>query len=213
MSLALGLAVCADVLTFSRAGVLTLLIAIAIVIVWSGRTALTPWRPAIAGACAGIAGAIGWAIYAHTPGVLRVSLASSTYAGGVGNRSELWSAAWRMFRTHPLLGVGAGNFELELPYYGVFGVRTHANSWYLQSLAEGGLVLFAATIALVWTSIRAWLRRPAIANLRRQSSWVAAALAVSVALALHQFVDDFVFYPKVGGAWFVLLGIAAAALQ
>jgi hypothetical protein len=47
--------------------------------------------------------------------------------------------------------------------------------------------------------------------LRVQSPWVIAALAASVALALHQIVDDFVFYPKVGGAWFLLLGVAAAA--
>jgi O-antigen ligase len=213
VAVALGFLACADVLTFSRAGMLTLLVAVAIVALWSGRRAWTAWRPAILGAFAGIAGAIWWAIYAHTPGILRVSLASSAYAGGVGNRSELWGAAWRMFLAHPIFGVGAGNFELELPYYGVYGVRTHANSWYLQSLAEGGLVLFGATIALVVTSIRALLQRPVLARLREQSPWVAAALAASVALALHQIVDDFVFYPKVGGAWFVLLGIAAAALR
>jgi hypothetical protein len=39
------------------------------------------------------------------------------------------------------------------------------------------------------------------------------ALAASVALALHQVVDYLVFYPKVGGAWWLLLGIAAAALS
>ena len=213
IGVALGVIACADVLTFSRAGVLTLLAGVAIVGVWSGKRAWTAWRPAIAGACVGIAGAIWWAIYAHTPGVLRVSLASSAYAGGVGNRSELWSAAWRMFRAHPIFGVGSANFELELPYYGVYGVRTHANSWYLQSLAEGGLVLFTATVALVVASIRTLVQRPIVARLREQSPWVAAAVAASVALALHQTVDDFVFYPKVGGAWFVLLGIAAAALR
>ncbi len=213
LAVALALVTCADVLTFSRAGVLTLLVAIAILLLWSGKRAWTAWRASITGACVGLAGAIWWAIYAHTPGVLRVSLAASAYAGGVGNRSELWNAAWRMFLAHPIFGTGAGNFELELPYYGVYGVRTHANSWYLQSLAEGGLVLFAATIALVVVSLKALLQRPVVARLRVQSPWVAAALAATVALALHQVVDDVVFYPKVGGAWFVLLGIAAAALR
>ena len=212
-AIALGLISCVDILTFSRAGGLTLLAGVAVILFWSGRRAWSAWQPAIAGACIGAAGAIWWAIYAHTPGLLRLSLASSTYAGGVGNRSELWSAAWRMFRAHPVFGIGAGNFELDLPYYGVYGVRTHANSWYLQSLAEGGLVLFASTVALVVASLRAFLQRPIVARLRAQSPWVAAALAASVALALHQVVDDFVFYPKVGGAWFVLLGIAAAALR
>jgi O-antigen ligase len=212
IGIALGFIVCADILTFSRAGVLTLLTAAAIVVLWSGPRLWVVWRPVLIGACAGVAGAIWWAVYAHNPGVLRVNLAASAYAGGVGNRSELWSAAWRMFRAHPLFGVGAGNYELQLPYYGVYGVRTHANSWYLQSLAEGGIVLFLATIALVFASVRTFLSWP-LARLREQSPWVVAALAASVALALHQIVDDFVFYPKVGGAWFAVLGIAAAALR
>ena len=95
----------------------------------------------------------------------------------------------------------------------MYGVRTHANSWYLQSLAEGGIVLFSATLTMVGASIGAFLKKPLVARLRAQPPWVIAALAASVALALHQSVDDFVFYPKVGGAWFLLLGIAAAAFR
>jgi hypothetical protein len=41
---------------------------------------------------------------------------------------------------------------------------------------------------------------------------VLAALAATVALALHQTVDYLVFYPKVGGAWWLLIGIAAASV-
>jgi O-antigen ligase len=210
---ALGLVIFADILTFSRAGIASLAIVAAILVLWAGTRAWPALRPAVLGAVAGTCGAVWWAIYAHTPGILRVSLAPSAYAGGVGNRGELWGAALRMWRAHPLFGVGAGNFELDLPEYGVYGVRTHANSWYLQSLAEGGILLFAATLAMVSASIGAFLQKPLIARLRAQSPWVAAALAASVALALHQIVDDFVFYPKVGGAWFLLLGIAAAAFR
>jgi O-antigen ligase len=211
LDVALGLVVFADILTFSRAGIVSLPVVGAIVVLWAGRRAWPALLPAIVGAVAGIAGAVWWAIYAHTPGILRVSLASSAYAGGVGNRDELWGAALRMWRAHPLLGVGAGNFELDLPEYGVYGVRTHANSWYLQSLAEGGIALFSATLVMAGASIGAFLEKPFVARLRVQSPWVIAALAASLALALHQVVDDFVFYPKVGGAWFLLLGIAAAA--
>jgi O-antigen ligase len=211
LDVALGLVVFADILTFSRAGIVSLPVVAATVVLWAGRRAWPALRPAMVGAVAGIAGAVWWAIYAHTPGILRVSLASSAYAGGVGNRDELWGAALRMWRDRPLFGVGAGNFELDLPEYGVYGVRTHANSWYLQSLAEGGIVLFSATLAMVGASIGAFVENPLVARLRLQSPWVVAALAASVALALHQIVDDFVFYPKVGGAWFLLLGIAAAA--
>ena len=207
---ALVLSVFADILTFSRAGWFGLAVVATFLIVIGRRRAARALRPALLGLVAGIAGSIGWAIYAHTPDVLRASLEPSLYAGGVGNRDELWRAAWRMFAAHPLLGVGAGNFELALPAYGLLGVRTHANSWYLQALAEGGVLLFIATIGLIGAIVAA-LVKP-LRQLRTSSPWVVAALAATVALALHQTVDYLVFYPKVGDAWWLLIGTAVASL-
>jgi O-antigen ligase len=207
----LVLVVCADVLTFSRAGLIGLAIVAGLLALVAGKARLRALRPAVYGLIAGLVGTVWWAIYAHTPGVLRVSLQPTLYAGGVGNRGELWRAAWRMWRQYPILGVGAGNYELELAQYGVFGVRTHANSWYLQSLAEGGLALFAATLALVAAAIASFWRKPIVERLRAGSPWILAALAATIALAVHQSVDYLVFYPKVGAAWMLLLGAAAAA--
>jgi O-antigen ligase len=209
---ALVLIVCADVLSFSRAGLFGLAVVAATLAIVGGKAAWHALRPAMLGAIAGLAGSAGWAIYAHTPGVLRISLQPSLYAGGVGNRDVLWRAAGRMWLDRPIFGVGAGNFELELPQYGALGVRTHANSWYLQSLAEGGIVLFAATIALL-AAVLATLTQGVVGRLRGASPWIVAALAASIALALHQVVDYLVFYPKVGGAWWLLVGIGAAAIS
>ena len=209
---ALGLIACAAVLTFSRAGWAGIAVVGGILALAGGRPAWTALRPALAGLAAGFAGAGWWAIYAHAPGLLRASLEPSGYAGGVGNRGQLWSAAWRMWRDRPLLGVGAGNYELDLPAYGVYGVRTHANSLYLQSLAEGGLVLFASTLALLGTVIATLAGARPVQRLRTASPWIVAAVAATIALTLHQTVDYLFFYPKVGGAWWLLVGTAAAAL-
>jgi len=212
LDVALALSVFADVLTFSRAGWVGLAIVAALLAVAGGTRTWRAVRPALFGLIAGIAGAAFWAVYAHTPAVLRASLEPSAYAGGVGNRGELWGAAWRMFVARPLLGVGAGNFEWALPAYGVFGVRTHANSWYLQSLAEGGVILFAATIGVIVVTIGVLAGSRPLQRLRTASPWAVAALAATIALVLHQTVDYLVFYPKVGSAWWLLLGTAAAAL-
>ena len=212
LAVALGLTVCTAVLTFSRAGWIGLAVVAALLAVVGGKRTLRAMRPALVGLVAGAAGAAWWAIYAHTPGVLRASLEPSLYAGGVGNRSELWRAAWRMWLARPILGVGAGNFERALPAYGVFGVRTHANSWYLQSLAEGGILLFVATIALLAATIGGLTGVRPLHRLRTASPWVVAGVGATLALAMHQTVDYLVFYPKVGGAWWLLLGVAAAAL-
>jgi O-antigen ligase len=209
---ALGLTVCAGVLTFSRAGWLGMAAIGAILVAVRGRESWPALKPAAAGLVIGIAGTLLWAVYAHSPNVLRASLEPSMYAGGVGNRSELWHAAWRMWLAHPILGAGAGNFEFLLAAYGVPGVRTHANSWYLQMLAEGGLLLFGATIALLATIFVTFGCAGSPRRLRSASPWVLAAFASTVGLSLHQFVDYLVFYPKVGSAWWLLIGIAAAAL-
>lgn len=205
-SVALAFAACAGVLTLSRAGLFGLAIVVVVVAVTRGRNAWGALWPAYAGALAGGVIVCAWALYAHTANVLRVSFEESAYAGGVGDRHALWQAALRMWRSHPWLGVGAGNYELELGAYGAPGIRTHANSWFLQSLAEGGIALFAATVALLATILWSLGRR-----LRASSPWIVAAFAASVALTLHQIADYLVFYPKVGGAWWLLLGVAAAS--
>jgi O-antigen ligase len=204
---ALALAACADVLTFSRAGVVGLFLVCAVLFVVARRDALRALRPAFAGFGAGILGVAGWIWYAHSADVLRVSLGEPEYAGGVGNRGELYKAALRMFLRHPLTGVGAGNYELSLPDYQVYGVRTHANSWYLQSLAEGGILLFLATIGVVVATISTFGRR-----LRDGSPWVLAAFAAGLAMALHQIADYLIFYPKVGATLWLLFGIGAATI-
>jgi O-antigen ligase len=138
--------------------------------------------------------------------MLRVWNWESNYAGGVGTRPELWRAAIALWKRYPLFGVGAGNFELDLAQAGVYGVRTHANSLYLQALAEGGIPLIVATLWLVYVSIDTFVRE------RLESPFVAAALAGSIALALHQGVDLLTFYPKVGGEWWIVMALGAADL-
>ena len=103
-----------------------------------------------------------------------------------------------------MLGVGAGNFEFMLQRYGVIaGVRTHANSLYLEAAADGGAVLALATI------LNAWLLP---LRLLRGDPLVRAIGIGGIALAIHGFADDLTFYTKVGEWWWLLAGYGAAGI-
>jgi O-antigen ligase len=119
----------------------------------------------------------------------------------LGTRAILWAAALDLWRSSPLVGIGAGNFEFDLGMVGHPEIRTHANSLYLQALSEMGLVGFAATMYLIWTVIvtyaRAFSRRPLLIGI----------FAANIALALHQVFDYLWFFPKVGIFWAILLAI------
>jgi O-antigen ligase len=203
---ALFIAICADILTFSRGGLLGAaagVVTIAWTMRWQLRQAATP---IVAGIAAGVAVAFTWGVVADSFGIVRWWNWQSNYAGGVGTRSELWHAAIALWKAHPIFGIGAGNFELEIPLTGIEGVRTHANSLYLQALVEGGIPLIAATLWLVYVSIATFVRE------RMESPFVAAALAASVALALHQIVDLLTFYPKVAEEWWIVMALGAAEI-
>jgi O-antigen ligase len=195
----LVLAVVVDVLTLSRSGIVAVAIACAIVLIAT--------RPPRAVRLRFAAGGVALAVVLVTLGTAIglearfFSLAEVAQADHLGTRSELWRAAIDLWRSSPVVGIGAGNYELDLGRVGLPDVRTHANSLYLQSLAETGAIGFLATLGLVYVSIQTFAqaasRRPLIVG----------ALGASAALALHQVFDYLVFFPKIGVFWWLILAV------
>lgn len=205
--ISLAAASAALVLTFSRAGLISTIVAVSIILVVASRARVKPVLATFfGGLAAGFGGAACWGIIIHSPAVFWLWGLESANPGGVGTRSQLWHAAITLWRSHPLFGIGAGNFELAIGSTGLPAIRTHANSLYLQNLAEQGLPGIAATLLLVWQSIATFVRDA------RASPFILGALAASVGLALHQLVDLLVFYPKVGGWWWIVMAVGAAEI-
>ena len=192
-------------LTFSRGGMIGCAIVVAVIAIVVGRRALRGIAAFASGIVLGGVADAAWAYAAPRVAVLRNPKPGVDYSGGVGHRGELWQAALFFFRRHPVFGIGAGNYETSLAQAGITGVRTHANNWYLQSLAEGGIVLFAATIVLLAALITG------LASRASRSTWALAALAATLALAVHQFADYLVFYPKIAEPWIVLCALGFAS--
>ncbi len=204
-------AVAVDALTISRAGGFGLASGLLLVVAfaWRGET-IGRARIALAylvvpiAALATVYLSAGAATFADASARLGGTDESSA-ENGLASRGVLWRAAWRMFARDPALGVGAGNYEFLTPTVGLIGVRTHANSVYLQSLAEGGVALFATT---VWIFVAAFVT---MFRARRSALTVGVA-AGTLALAVHEIFDTLTFFPKVGDLWWLVLGAGAAAV-
>jgi putative inorganic carbon (hco3(-)) transporter len=108
-------------------------------------------------------------------------------------RMAHWQAGWRMFLDHPLLGVGAGNFNTAYPHYyvGRWEVsQGHAHNYYIHALAESGILGLLSYIVLIGAMLREALR----ARWRlRGSAWGAAATGVCgiiAAVAGHNIFEN-----------------------
>jgi O-antigen ligase len=200
----LAAGILATLMSFSRGGLVALALALLLVAFMCTRSRAA--RIALgAAALAILAGAAAaWRLVAGGIGLVTTTAHHHIEIhGGLGTRRDLWQAALRLWRSHPVWGIGAGNYELEVGKLLHAPIKTHTNSFYLQSLVEGGLPLLAAALFLVYASLAAFIGRA-------RTPLTIAALAASAALGLHYILDLLVFYPKVGMEWMILLGIAAA---
>jgi UDP-GlcNAc:undecaprenyl-phosphate GlcNAc-1-phosphate transferase len=104
------------------------------------------------------------------------SASQSRLVSGAGNRYDYWRIAWRLWRNHPVLGVGAGNYPRG--YYERRATTEDVgqpHSVELQSLAElglpGALLVACFIVGAGWGAVR----------MRRRARHAALSRALMVA--------------------------------
>jgi O-antigen ligase len=147
----------------------------------SRRSTRTLW---VAGAAVLVsAGAIGWLVLGYPAG-RNLNLPTS-----IASRAVLFKAALGMTADAPVLGIGTGTFLEESPNYGaealaplVFDGRTrdNAHNYFLQTLAEQGVVGLLALITMLAAALV-----PALRTMLRRGNdglltWVAAGVGASI---------------------------------
>jgi hypothetical protein len=127
-------------------------------------------------------------------------------------RLELWRSGFRIWRESPLLGAGPDNFRRLYPRTlgpHPLDERIRANSLYVETLSDTGILGVAALAALI-VAVGAVARRrwrgaqPAV---RRMLLGAAAGFG---AFLLHGIVDDFLAFTPTLGLFWLLAGILAA---
>jgi len=199
-----------DLLTLSRSGVVGIVVGLAVIVLFAARAGLARRLlyavPLAVVPLIAVAAILTFADAGAGDLAARFETSSEqNVENGLASRPVLWRAGLQMFASDPGLGIGAGNYELLTPLAGLVGVRTHANSLYVQSLAETGVLGFAAVI---WTLVAA------VATMLRNARGplLTGIGAGTIGLAVHETYDLLTFYPKVGELWWLLLGIGAGAV-
>ena len=148
-----------------------------------------------------------------------VEVTSDNWA--VVERMAHWQAGWYMFLDHSWLGVGAGNYANAYPDYSVGMWREplgHAHNYYLNMLAELGVVGFSVLIVLLALTFRTL--GAAIVGSERVSAhealfWratLAGALGGLIVFCVHNVFDS-LFVHSVNVQVGVLLGLALLAAE
>lgn len=156
------------------------------------------------------------------PGGYRERALSVFHPHGVWNRERLilWEAGWKMFREHPLTGVGLEDLkplvaryrspEAHEPPHG------HMHNVYLQVLVTMGVVGFAALVYLVVALWRTAARRLRVDGRALDADPFGMALRIGTVAALAGFLVAGLFEWNFGDEelldfLFTLIGLAWAA--
>ena len=143
-----------------------------------------------------------------------VAYLSSAWADWAGMRKSMALDSLRMWRAHPVLGVGLGDFETAYPRYQSFPGDLwidHAHNDYAEAVAETGLVgallILLALGLFLRLAFRDWGH-----PLLSQRSWIRLGAAIGCCgMLVHSFVDFNLHIPA-NAVWFaVLAGIATTA--
>jgi O-antigen ligase len=107
------------------------------------------------------------------------------------SRNDVWKATWRMFRAHPILGVGMGGYWAAIPaFHDASGRMTpqEAHNDYLELLASGGVVGLALGIWFAVIVIKRTRENMGARNRFRRAACFGAAIGIA-GVAVHSLVD------------------------
>jgi O-antigen ligase len=206
-------------LTASRGGLIAIIGAMVIAIVFAGR-----WRLVITLIAVVIAGTGYFYFSALAPESARerIALVTQGEAGQEESRATIWKVGWRMFEAQPVHGVGAGNFsDASLKYVVRPGEAPRsdrlvsrpavAHNSYLEVLAELGVIggaLFLALIAFsVGSAVLAARRFQRLGDVRMEV--LSRALVVAT---IGVLVADFFISQEASKQLWLLLGLGPAFL-
>ncbi|MDE2461023.1 MAG: O-antigen ligase family protein [Gammaproteobacteria bacterium] len=137
----------------------------------------------------------------------------------VGQRLEMWRAAWHLFLRHPLLGVGLGAYQAQsrelasqhdiAPFVGTYD---HPHNDYLNALASAGLLGLLALLAVLVVPLVRFVRVLRSRDALEHAIGLAGTLSV-FGFAIYALTDT-VFLHSMMITWYVIyMALFVALIQ
>lgn len=143
----------------------------------------------------------------------RVSTLGDASFQSNSERLLMWQSAWNMFLDHPLLGVGAQNYEYQYQNHYISPLakergQMHAHSNVFQLLAEQGIVGFSSFCVLFGVILRrSW------DGIRRNSFWGYMLFFITIGLLLQGLTEFNFGNAAVIRLYWLLAGVAATGMH
>ncbi|MFA6047404.1 MAG: O-antigen ligase family protein [Parcubacteria group bacterium] len=177
----------ADVLTFSRGGYLGLLVGGIFLLIVFWRKMARKYKFFILG----FAVLIAIAFIAPGPISSRFSSIFNLQEGSNVGRLDMWQKSWKVAVSHPILGVGIGNYSLEIKPNADYREPITAHNTYLDIAAETGIITALVWIALLTSAIIIFLKKS-----RYDNFYLMMAVSL-VIFAGHQIAETAIYSPVV----------------
>lgn len=205
LSTALGIVVFAGLLSYSRGGVLVLLLSMSVcggLLAWKtqlNRAAVVSFSAVVS---LGVIGSVAvtavliFGLTRHSEGLATFTEGSLEAIDHASARRDLWQANLQAFEWFPIFGTGGGSHvEVYKAFYDEYSPveYTHAESGYVQVLSEYGLagvtlLAFASSVVIFWC-----VRTVLVSDSKRHLACSAAVIAGLTASLVHS-IWDFVWY-------------------
>lgn len=198
-SIALGLLVLADMLTFSRGGYLGLSVALITMPIICWKEINQKYKKILLG------GLLGVLIFLAIPNPFSERFFSifNLKEGSNSGRIETWKQSVNVIKEHPAFGVGIGNYPLEIKPTAGYREPIYAHNTYLDIAVDSGIVN-----ALIWLGILLGAIINFFQRAKEHPLFWGAGLSLII-FSIHSLVETAIFSPVVLALFLIILSFGS----
>ena len=188
----------ADMLTFSRGGYLGIAVGIIFLVVFFWKRINVRVKIVFIIGCV----LVGLLLTIPNPISGRYASIFNLREGSNMGRIEIWQRTMTIIEDNPWLGVGIGNYSLQIKPSATYREPFYAHNTYLDIAAESGV-----TSAFIWVGILFFSWRMFKKKAQREAVFLGPALAI-VIFSTHSLVETAIYSPTVLALFLIVLGFS-----